>query len=240
MNTRILAPVLTSTLVVGALSAFFPMWASYTPPPQLSGKAGNREGAATRTGRCQADMSPPLTTLVPVNHAGWTAAEYPTVYWFTPENTFNYLRFTLAQAISPTEEVALYSTSFRITGKAGISRLTLPAHATLPPLETGKDYRWMVELVCDPNEPSGNQVADGWLQYVRASPSLMAQVESARPEQRHEVYAQAGYWYDALRELAILRESNPTNDTLSRAWQDLLKNENVRLETVSDQQIARP
>jgi len=47
------------------------------------------------------------------------------------------------------------------TKVAGVIRLNMPED--LPELVPGREYRWSVELLCNPERPSANPIAQSWL-----------------------------------------------------------------------------
>jgi hypothetical protein len=66
-------------------------------------------------------------------------------------------------------------------------------------LVAGKQYRWQVELVCNPGKPSGNLFAESDFEVVSLQPDLRTQLAHASdPLAQANLLAQAGLWYDAL------------------------------------------
>jgi hypothetical protein len=58
-----------------------------------------------------------------------------------------------------------------------------------------------VVLVCDPNVPSSNVVATAEIQVVAPAASLPTRLAAAQtPQQRIDLYAASGLWYDAIAE----------------------------------------
>lgn len=227
--------LLAGIAVVAFLGQTLPASSQFRPSHNIN-KPGNREGLATRGSGCQAQMSPSLTTLVPTSNLGSTIAPFPTFYWYMPENSYKIGSFTLYAANQPSaEDEPVYSASFRLSGKSGISGLPLPPDATMPSLKVGQDYRWKLTLICDPDEPSGNIFAEGWIQREQPSADLLTRLQAAQPSERHQVYAAAGYWYDALRELIVLRQANPQDTSLLEAWRALLESDAVQLNMISKQ-----
>ena len=234
INGHFLLTLVALATSMTLLGQALPAMGQFRPPAGIT-KAGNREGAATRgSGDCRAATAPPLTTLVPTSKIGLTTAAYPAFYWYMPDNSYNLASFTLYE-VEAQREKPVYSTYFLISGKSGIAGLRLPEDATLPPLAVGTEYRWKLELICDPDDPSGNVFADGWIMRVRPSADVVQRLNTAPPTERHQIYAEAGYWYDTLRELVVLRQANPQDASLLEAWKTLLESEAVQLNMISKQ-----
>jgi hypothetical protein len=70
-----------------------------------------------------------------------------------------------------------------------------------PGLAIGQSYVWQVVLVCNPKAPSMNVVATANIAVVKPSAALQTQLAAAQtPQQRIDLYAESGLWYDALAE----------------------------------------
>jgi hypothetical protein len=98
--------------------------------------------------------------------------------------------------------------------------MVLPFSAAELAMSVGKRYRWQVELICNPNRPSGNVFAEAEIEVVALQPALRMQLEQDR-DRAHQalLYAQHGLWYDALRTVllpALLTDSADTNLTQLR------------------------
>lgn len=219
-----------------------PIWAGFNPP-RTPNRPGNRESAATR-GLCSTNTlpetqnQPDLTALVPLSNVGLTTAAYPTFYWYVPQNTYEQGEFTLYRVDDTAEQTPVYQSLFKL-GQPGLASLTLPSTASLSPLEVDQTYRWVMTLVCDPDEPSGNKYVEGWVTRVSVSPSLKIKLELTKAAERYNIYAKAGLWYDALKALTEMRQTQPNHATVQQQWTQLLKAQAVKLDKVADQ-TARP
>ncbi|WP_254721630.1 DUF928 domain-containing protein [Kovacikia minuta] len=71
---------------------------------------------------------------------------------------------------------------------------------------------------------------EGTIHRVVQDRAIAAQIESASPQQKVELYAQNGIWFDALTTLANLRLANPQDPALTSDWDSLLRS--VGLEDV--------
>ncbi len=245
---RWLSRITSLVLFLSVTASGFPVRAEFNPPVHL-GRPGNREGAATR-GPCirQANEAEQQTliALVPgegkLPAVGLTIASQPTFVWFVPASRARALEFTLYAVDEQMrdQEPPLYRATVEVTGSAGFESLTLPTTAALPPLELNRDYHWQISLICNPDEPSANVTADGWIRRIEPSTRLKDQLANAKSRERSLIYAEAGLWYDALAELLTLRRADATNLSLAMDWSNLLRSRQVQLDAVADQPLTPP
>jgi hypothetical protein len=174
--------------------------AKYTPPKNPS-KPKETGTNTTRGGSCEANSSVGLTPLVPFSHVGQTISGHPTFTWFVPDRTSRPLQLRLFSRSGQ----ALYKTEME--SQPGIMSVALPSNG--PQLSIGQSYQWQVVLVCDRNVPSRNVVATAEIQVVEAAAPLQAQLAAApTPQQRIDLYAEAGLWYDAIAEARKASETS--------------------------------
>ena len=149
------------------------------------------------------------------------------------------VEFTLQEAEGPRPSVLIRKTIEK--PKAGINRLQMPAD--IPELIPGQKYYWSVDLACNPNQPMHDNNIFVETDFRRAetnavSPEVIAKLQAAESERdRAAVYAQAGYWYDALSNLLAAREQTPSNAALKQSYLSLL--EQVGLTEVAKQERQR-
>jgi len=210
---------------------------------------GSRTGEASRArGGCPR-VTTPLTALMPVTKGtsggqsasttpttsesvyGLTVAERPT-FWF-------YVPYPLTSS-RPVEFVLqdedgndVYQTQFTESGTVpGVVGLQLPP--TVAPLEVGKRYRWYFLIYCNPEEPT---FVEGWVERVALNPTLKTQLDQATtPQQKADLYAQAGIWYEAVTTLAELRRQKPNDQALNAQWLELLQS--VDLEAIATEPVT--
>ncbi|MCG9890703.1 MAG: DUF928 domain-containing protein [Thermosynechococcaceae cyanobacterium MS004] len=223
--------------VFGFILPTLPTVAKYRPPSNLQ-LPGGRQGAATRGGCAKNEFA--FAPILPASNYGETTAAYPTLYWYQANHQFTWARFELyATQSMQREEYPVYSTTFRLRNQSPLASLTLPSQLGLPPLEIGTTYLWKVTLICSQLGPedetaNGSQVSiQGWITRVEPSPSLTSQL--AITDQKYDVYAEDGLWYDAIQDLAARRQEQPQNPELSRAWQDLLRETSLAPLSLSQQ-----
>lgn len=188
----------------------------YQPP--MRGAPASRVGGASR-GTPGSGLV--LSVLAPES-TGLTLQAQPTLYWYSSEGPSVPLEFTLIdeQAIKPLVEIPVNVT------QPGIHALKL--HYTLKPKV---EYQWSIAAVADPNQRAGDTLASGTIQYVQPSATLTAQMNNASPEELPFLYAQEGFWYDAIAVLSERIEARPTERRLREQRAALL--EQVGLKAVA-------
>ena len=184
-------------------------------------------GGGTRRGpSCTQQGKIPLTVLMPTSNVGTTVAANPTLFWYVPQTTAKAADFV----IFDDKDNQVYQVTLALPGTPGIANYSLPANVSL---EAGKTYKWQFALVCQPRDPSGDQlveVVEGLIKRTELSPKLKAQLVQAPPLEQAKLYAQAGIWQETLTILAQLRSSRPTE------WEELLKS--VGLDAIAQAPFA--
>lgn len=225
------AIALTLEIAITAV-AILPSVARYRPPSNLKRPDG-RQGAATRT-ICAKDHFA-FEPVVPMSNYGQTVEAFPTFYWYLANHAFSWARFELYAAQPKTlkrESDPIYQTTFRLMPGKTLASLTLPASAGLPPLEKGRDYLWEVTLICSQGGPdddtaNGSQLSvQSWISRVEPSAGLKAKL--MKTPRRYEAYAEEGLWYDAVHDLALLRQQQPQQSRFTADWHDLLQETTLR------------
>ena len=198
--------------------------------PPNDGAPGDRKDAGSRPFCPQSDT--PFTALVPVTNLGFTAAQYPTFWLYTPYPS-GVIELVLMEENTKN---TVYQTQFQVTEGPGIISFKLPN--TAPSLEIDKKYRWTFDFLC--NAPSDTLSVTGVILRKSLTSTLQNQSANASPQQRVAVYAQAGLWYETLTELAQLRMTNPQNAELSATWATLLQHPWVGLPELAPAVMVGP
>jgi Domain of Unknown Function (DUF928) len=194
-------------------------------PPDLGAPKGRTGGGASR-GTCAASL--PMRAVLPrnVNRAyDLTASARPTLWFYLPDRPHpgTRLEFVLQDAA----DRYVYKTTFvQPNPSAGLIGLTVPEESS--PLEAGAIYRWTLSIQCNPSHPSQMSFVRGAIQRVTGAPSpAIAPALSAAlmPTDRTAVaklYAQQGYWSDAITILVEALQSQPLDQPAVQLWKDLL------------------
>lgn len=183
------------------------------PPASDRGAPPRSRGAGTRGPGCgnnMMDTGTSLTALMPENNVATTVSPNPTVYLYVPKRIEKEAEFVVFDL---TNRKIIYDTTFALDRTDGIVKVTLPETIEL---KSGNDYLWHFGIICNPNDPSQNEVVQGAIERVSLSVDQEAQIEKAQPLDRAKFYAEAGVWNEAIAIVAQMRDSHPAE------WAELL------------------
>jgi hypothetical protein len=203
------------------------------------GRPRRREAAAVRSGcgnstdnKLVTSTDEDLVALRPIPDPALTVSGYPTIFVSLPQTSAKEAEFFLKEG---DKDEMLYETTVTLPSNSGIVSVSLPDNGTLPALEVGKTYHWYFLMICNPQDRAGDLAVDGQIQRVEPSPNLVAELKNAPPRDRAALYAEAGFWYDAINSIAQLRRSSPNDRAIAADWAELLKS--VGLDTISQKPL---
>jgi hypothetical protein len=211
----------------------------YTPPPfPASGTpTGRARGAAGRGGNCGFKL--PLTAIAPAVEKtvgkgkatyvwGQTIAERPTFWFYIPaaNSSLRSVEFVLQDD----RHNDVYRSAINLPTKPGIIGVQLPSNK--PPLNLNQNYHWFLKteiaVSCDRQNPVVfKDSVEGWVQRVSPTAAVTQQLKTATPQQRIDLYAQQGLWYDAIDTIVQQRLQQPENAVLKANWNGLLQSANL-------------
>lgn len=178
-----------------------------------STRSGGRRGQEISACGLEEDATS-LSLLVPDNVTGLrTTSANPTFAWQVKTQSTTNMQFLIMDI---TEASPLYSETVEID-KSGIVSVRLPEDITL---EMGTRYRWTVISDC----------ANGTQQEIFARSFIERRDGESLDQQLHEqshldqalVYAENGFWYNALEQLLFAHGQEPDNETVAEALDSLL------------------
>jgi hypothetical protein len=186
---------------------------AYKPP--LRGAPAGRIGGGTRGATERESFS--LQVLAP-DHVGYTTRDQPCLYWYISKTTTYPIEVTVTErhAVKPLVERIL-----RAPEQAGIQSVCLAAHDVR--LRPNVPYKWFVTLVTDAEHRSKDILAGGIIEMVNAPETLSARLKSAESGRAPFIYAEEGYWYDALWEISRMIEASPKDADLRQQRASLLE-----------------
>ena len=188
---------------------------------------GTRQAA--RRGEGCPEVDTPLTALVPIaetlsgEQVPWrlTSAEYPTFWFYVPYPLTDEHPGELRIKTTDEKGNSIYKTLIQVTGTTpGVVSVRLPS--TEAPLKIGESYTYLFVVRCKPNEASENEFVRASVEREAPSASLASQLSTATPRERAILYAQEGFWDEALTTLGELRRANPNDVGLTADWGALL------------------
>ncbi|NER81321.1 MAG: DUF928 domain-containing protein [Leptolyngbya sp. SIO1D8] len=212
------APKISYQLVTGLLLASFTVmspaaWAQQYQPPAGDPPSGPVVSNGTRDS-CGENYEIPLTVLAPAQHVGQTTSTTPTLAWFAPATPPYRIKLSLYRVNEDQSPELLQQIEY-VENASGLVRFTLPEDEFQ--LSSGQRYLWEVSLACTPDSPIYDQAFVSQLDIRDPSASLVTALATAQtPLEKAEIYAEAGYWYDALREALIASDHSGT-DTLVKS-----------------------
>lgn len=219
MNRLVTSCVLSLSLAVTPVAL-----AGYTPPPNQPPPKGNTTSSGPRGG-CESSQGASLTVLAPIKHVGQTASTHPTFAWFVPDTKPFPMEFSLFE-LAEDNSFKLVE-KLKLQSSPGIMQQSLPKDKS--GLAVGQRYLWQVTVFCDPNHPSTALVARAEIEVVEMPSALKSALSSTTERsQIVELYANAGLWYDALRE-ALGSAPSPTPEVVAATLlEDLAKLEELQ------------
>lgn len=185
----------------------------YKPP--LRGAPAGRIGGGTRGATERESFS--LQVLAP-DHVGYTTQDQPCLYWYISKTTTYPIEVTVTErhAVKPLVEKLL-----KAPEQAGIQSVCLAAYDVR--LRPNVPYKWFVTLVTDAEHRSKDILAGGIIEMVKVPETLSARLKSVESGRAPFIYAEEGYWYDALGEISRMIEASPKDTDLRQQRASLLE-----------------
>jgi len=190
----------------------------YRPPQR--GAPGGRVGGGTRGPSIDLPL---MWALVP-DHVGLSAEAQPRLVWYLSKATAYPLELTIIdeKGVTPILEKPLSSQT-----EPGMHIIRLEDYDLK--LEKGKTYQWSVSLISDREHRSRDLIVGGMIQVDDVPASLGEDVRKANPVEATRLWAQAGFWYDAIGVISTNIQSNPSDPEMHALRASLL--EEVDLDT---------
>jgi hypothetical protein len=192
-------------------------WQPPPIPPNLGDPSGRGQGGGSR-GHCE--KYDQVSALLPPSHWGLTTLEYPTIWLNLPKGIA--AQVPVEFALEDSQGKVLFKEITDATQTpAGINPFPIPTHA--PALQVNQQYRWSIAIYCDADFPDKPVVIRGAI--GRSALSSLAEKQFSRrldAIDRASIYAEQGFWYDALTTLGMERRA-AVGTAAASAWEDLLK-----------------
>lgn len=212
--------------------------AAFKPLPGRGVPAATAGGASR--GQCPAVErgSSPLVALVPALEMpgaiapeieGLTVDPLPTFFFYIEGLGMQQVAFSLKDEQNNDVYTTVLSLSEQSTG---VIQVKLPPEVS--PLKVGQTYRWSFGILCEaqnPNVPLEVMFVTGAVQRIEPDSGLLQQLAQASPLEQAVLYAQNGIWFDSVKSLATLRQSQPDDPITLAKWQELLQS--VKLEKLA-------
>lgn len=150
--------------------------------------------------------------IAPTVKPSATISSHPsfTVYFDRPSNYQTFVSLEINQG--NTNEI-FWEKEIKVE-QAGFRTITFPASEE--ELKPGRDYRFSVEMVVDPEYRAYDIVAQVWFEKVNLPAELTTKMDNSSDLERAIILAKNGIWYDTL---TLLQQENRTKlikDVLSQ------------------------
>lgn len=199
------------------------------PAPNRRVPRGTRQ-AAKRGEGCPNVAMPLTAALVPIAEKssgeqvvwGLTSAEYPTFWFYVPYPLTDEHPGELRIKTTDEKRKSIYKRLLRVTGTTpGVVGVRLPS--TEAPLKIGELYTYLFVVVCNSKNASENEFVGASVERREQPASIASQLRTATPRERAILYAQEGFWEEALTTFGELRRANPNDAGLTADWSALLE-----------------
>lgn len=198
-------------------------------PPKRGTPIGTSTSTTTRPGTTCPMTTKKLTALVANKGSDFTLSASPTLWVYVPypPNSVSSIELSIHDS---TQRKKSYTKLFKVSQTPGFTAIQVPSSGPNAfPFQTNQNYRWYIKLNCKSTQntqPDTQKAPDaevsGWIQQKATTPALKQQLAAAGI-QRYKVYQQNKIWYDAIDSLAKEHFKDPKNQSLKKAWMDLLK-----------------
>ncbi|MEM7579478.1 MAG: DUF928 domain-containing protein [Cyanobacteria bacterium P01_A01_bin.80] len=205
------------------------------PAPKVTIGGGRRDnGMCSQSGDVDSlgvknqTLDKTLVPLLPSSKLGLTASSHPSFMVYVPPTSAKALEFTLENE----EGEGIYQTEVNVEKTPGIISFTLPSSE--PALETGKDYRFIVSIICQQTGPK-NPFVEGLVRRIPSDSKLVNTTSQPKSLEQVILYSNSGYWFEAVGDLAALKLAQPNNLEVNAAWESLLTS--VGLDAIANAQL---
>jgi hypothetical protein len=194
---------------------------TYKPP--MLGTPGMRVAAGTRGIEGAQAV---LLALVP-DHVGFTTKTQPTLCWYVSKPVKSKIEISVsaAKSVKPLLEKEMAEPS-----DGGIFCVNVKEYGIT--LVKGTQYKWFISAVGDSEHRSKDIVGGGAIVVKEPSGELSKKLSDAKGTQAVSLYAQEGFWYDALWSITELIKKTPADAGLREIRASLL--EQVGLKEAAD------
>jgi len=134
-----------------------------------------------------------LVLLAPQDHTGKATSPQPTLYWYISEATTTTVELVIQEQDSVQPLVLRTLPSPMAAGYHGISLDEIDVS-----LREGVVYEWSIALVTDTGRRSRDAAVGQALILYQPSRAVTLRATKLRRGQLASLYAEAGYWYDAI------------------------------------------
>ncbi len=151
------------------------------------------------------------------------------MFWYISDPWPGKIEFTLNEVGSPD---ILFRKIINGPEKEGVYRINLADYGI--ELKPGTEYEWFLAIVLDPYERSADFLASATIKHIEPSDSFSKHLKEMTEDERPQVYAQKGYWYDMMETLSQRIDRHQDDKQLRIYRGTLLKQVNLPLAAAYD------
>lgn len=157
-------------LLVGTMSSSLLAGSKKAPPPDDLPPTTGGQSAGSRG--CGIGAVSPLQLIIPPLSQTQTRLTKPTLLWYQEESSDIPVELRIFEYHSGNDSATIQAELFNPKTRKVNGFTVFEWPSTVPALSPGKQYIWQVELVCNPNRPSGNIFADAPIKILPAATDL--------------------------------------------------------------------
>ena len=160
----------------------------------------------------------PLAT----EYIGFSSTDQPVLLWYISDrwNKKLIVRINECGQIKP-----LLNTKVEAPQAEGIYKLDLSKYNIH--LKPNVDYEWLIVIESDSDEHSADIYTAAMIRYVKPSQHLYQELSHNHTNEQFRIYAQNGYWYDAISHISALIDAFPEKKENKKYRAELLKQVNL-------------
>lgn len=149
-----------------------------------------------------------------------TASNQPTLYWRLRQQPSRGMLLSFELSDDASGEL-ITSKAIPIPEQAGLQNIDLKQLDVK--LTPNRVYQWSILLQQDANNPALDRFASAKISFVKPTIRFLGNVDKANEGERASLYAQQGYWYDALANMVQLKNKYPARDDVIDGYRHLLQ-----------------
>ena len=169
-------------------------------------------------------------------HVGLTSKEQTILLWYISDSWPDKIEFSLNEfgTLNPEPILELQIDNIE---KEGIYAINLKDYNIKLKLEL--EYEFFFAIVLDETERTADILTSGTIKFIKPSKRLIDRLQKIESEKHYYIYADEGYWYDALESLSKLIIDHPDNPLFKKQRSYLIEQINLPLAAAYDKNTLK-
>jgi hypothetical protein len=151
------------------------------------------------------DLIPSELSALAPEHMAIVSVSQPVLRWYISGPWAGGILFTLNEKGVQAPILEAYVEG--VSGE-GIYRISLTDYKIT--LKQDVDYEWFLTIASEKAD-SPDMVSGAAIRYVEPSPAVLDRLAQTPQKKQHYVYAESGYWYDAIERISSLIDIYPND-----------------------------